>query len=212
MTRTLIAVAVVLIVVVAALAYYYQPVRGTGYASPTTIVKGNSVQFGFSPSQGFGPYKYLWSFGDGSTISDRNPTHTYGTTGTYTVSVLVTDQAGMKCSWSTKIIVRLALVFIDTVSYPSWVAFYPLGDTYCNLFVDGSQVIFQTASLQPGTTHSIRIQVIGVADYSAYGGGRYESTLLDERGTVTAPTTQADLHCTLNYNPLGSPMFTLTAA
>ncbi len=35
-----------------------------------------------------------WNFGDGSTSTAQNPSHTYGTDGTYTVSLTVTDNDG----------------------------------------------------------------------------------------------------------------------
>lgn len=38
--------------------------------------------------------KWLWSFGDGSSSTDRNPKHTYTTPGTYTVALTVTDSQG----------------------------------------------------------------------------------------------------------------------
>jgi len=37
---------------------------------------------------------YLWSFGDGSTSSLQNPTHTYTSIGTFNVSLIVTDNDG----------------------------------------------------------------------------------------------------------------------
>jgi len=37
---------------------------------------------------------YYWEFGDGSTSSDENPTHTYSTTGSYTATLTVTDNDG----------------------------------------------------------------------------------------------------------------------
>jgi len=37
---------------------------------------------------------WLWDFGDGTNSTERNPTHTYATPGTYTVSLTVTDGAG----------------------------------------------------------------------------------------------------------------------
>ncbi len=41
-----------------------------------------------------GPNSWAWDFGDGSTSSQRNPTHTYGQSGTYTVSLTATNNYG----------------------------------------------------------------------------------------------------------------------
>jgi PKD repeat protein len=40
------------------------------------------------------PTSWLWSFGDGSTSAIKNPTHTYTTAGTYTVTLTATNSAG----------------------------------------------------------------------------------------------------------------------
>ncbi|KKT45859.1 MAG: Glucan endo-1,3-beta-glucosidase, partial [Parcubacteria group bacterium GW2011_GWC2_44_17] len=37
---------------------------------------------------------YAWDFGDSSTATEQNPTHTYSTPGTYTAKVTVTDNQG----------------------------------------------------------------------------------------------------------------------
>ncbi|MBI1924836.1 PKD domain-containing protein, partial [Candidatus Poribacteria bacterium] len=37
---------------------------------------------------------YAWDFGDSSTATEQNPTHTYNAAGTYTATVTVTDNAG----------------------------------------------------------------------------------------------------------------------
>ncbi len=37
---------------------------------------------------------WSWSFGDGATSTEQNPSHTYGTTGQYTVTLQVTDNGG----------------------------------------------------------------------------------------------------------------------
>lgn len=198
------------IILVATLAYIFQPVDGRGSVSSMEILVGTSAQFDFDPTQGIGPYKYLWSFGDGDTSSEKNPTHTYDRTGTYAATVTVTNWVGRKCTWSTIITVRLALVFIDSVSYPSWVVYYPLGTTYVELFVDGAWKTTSPVPIAPAVDHSIRLRIIGVADFTAMGGERYETTLLDVSGTVTAPaTTVADIHCVLVYSPWDDPIFSL---
>ena len=54
-------------------------------------------------------WKYSWDFGDGTTaVSDTNtlgdsPTHTYGTAGSYTISLLLTDQYGLSSSLQTSV-------------------------------------------------------------------------------------------------------------
>lgn len=40
------------------------------------------------------PISWSWDFGDGSTSTEQNPSHTYTTEGTYTVTLIVTNSAG----------------------------------------------------------------------------------------------------------------------
>ena len=41
-----------------------------------------------------GPTSWLWSFGDGSTSTQRNPTHVYTQVGVFTVSLTVSNSFG----------------------------------------------------------------------------------------------------------------------
>ena len=41
---------------------------------------------------------YSWTFGDGGTATAQNPSHTYGTGGSYTVTLRVTDNQGATSS------------------------------------------------------------------------------------------------------------------
>lgn len=45
-------------------------------------------------STGGSPLTYLWNFGDGRTDTTRNPSHTYNTSGSFTVTLTVTNQNG----------------------------------------------------------------------------------------------------------------------
>ncbi|WPP49324.1 PKD-like domain-containing protein [Catalinimonas niigatensis] len=49
----------------------------------------NAVQFGNTSTSGL---QYLWDFGDGTTSTDINPFKKYAATGTYTVTLTVTNQ------------------------------------------------------------------------------------------------------------------------
>ena len=61
-------------------------------AEPSTV-KVNEPVF-FKDRTVGNPVSWLWSFGDGTSSSQRNPTHTYKKEGTYTVTLKVMDASG----------------------------------------------------------------------------------------------------------------------
>ncbi|MBL7825761.1 MAG: PKD domain-containing protein [Saprospiraceae bacterium] len=78
------------------------PVPGFNYASNAgTVDFTNASQGGTS---------YLWEFGDGSTSTEENPTHTYANSGVYTVSLTVTNACGASTFQQS---VMVTLVGID---------------------------------------------------------------------------------------------------
>ena len=52
-----------------------------------------SMMYNFSDSSA-GATSWFWDFGDGSTDSTANPSHTYGSTGTYTVTLIASNDCG----------------------------------------------------------------------------------------------------------------------
>jgi hypothetical protein len=69
-------------------------------AITTKTVAGKSVQENdpftvtFTDNSDASPTKWLWDFGDGTTSTERNPTHKYKTAGTYNVTLTVWNDLG----------------------------------------------------------------------------------------------------------------------
>lgn len=74
-----------------------------------------------------------WSFGDGATSSEQNPTHTYAAAGTYTVALEVTDNTGATHTYSADV----------TVTEPDPNACDP-GDTNCASPCEGADCDSET--------------------------------------------------------------------
>lgn len=61
-------------------------------AEPTEVCANQSVQF---TDESIGnPTSWSWDFGDGNTSTAQNPSHTYTTSGTYTVKLTATNSTG----------------------------------------------------------------------------------------------------------------------
>jgi PKD repeat protein len=59
---------------------------------------------------------WLWDFGDGSTSTTRNPSHTYSSAGNYTVSLTVTDNEGAGGQTSSDVSPTEPPQFVDYVA------------------------------------------------------------------------------------------------
>jgi PKD repeat protein len=69
------------------------PLSAAATGSPSTGNAPLSVSFTGSATGGTAPYSYSWNFGDGSTSTAQNPSHTYSAAGTFTATLTVTDSA-----------------------------------------------------------------------------------------------------------------------
>jgi PKD repeat protein len=58
------------------------------------VERGEEVRFFGEVAGGFMPYSFTWDFGDGNTSTEAAPFHSYGSTGSYTVILTVTDDRG----------------------------------------------------------------------------------------------------------------------
>jgi len=75
--------------------------------SPSNPLIGQQVTFTASATGGRSPYAYNWNFGDGTGLSSSNSTisHSYGTAGTFMVSLTATDNNGTSGSATNKVTV-----------------------------------------------------------------------------------------------------------
>ncbi|WP_255036472.1 PKD domain-containing protein, partial [Lacihabitans soyangensis] len=85
----------------------------------STLASGCSGTYNFSSSSSAatsGIASYLWDFGDGSTATTANPSHSYVTTGTYFVNLTVTDNNGCKATIRKKIIYNITPPTVNAAS------------------------------------------------------------------------------------------------
>jgi PKD repeat protein len=79
-------------------------VCGAVVANFNTSPNGLTVSFNAGNSVGAG-LSYNWTFGDGTTAQGSNPSHSYTSSGNYTVTLTVTDACGTSNSTSTTLTV-----------------------------------------------------------------------------------------------------------
>jgi glucose/arabinose dehydrogenase/PKD repeat protein len=88
-------------------------------ANPTSGPAPLAVSFssaGSSDPEGQ-PLTYSWNFGDGSSSTAANPSHTYASRGTYTARLTVSD--GVNSSLSTPITISVGSIPTATISSPT---------------------------------------------------------------------------------------------
>ncbi len=100
-------------------------------ASPTSGVAPLPVTFSNSSTNAV---SYSWNFGDGTTDTAQNPSHTYANAGTYTVTLTATGSSGTTPSTKTQTIT----VSEATASTGGLVAAYGFEEASGNTVVDAS--------------------------------------------------------------------------
>jgi len=131
--------------------YYFQDMNGVcGQPTGTTDVNRPNIRFTFTPNgpptsqftanptatcsgivnftdqSFFGITAWLWNFGDGTaTSSVQNPTHTYTASGTYSVSLMVTNANG------NNTLIKPNYISVNLGSGPIAPSCTPLTTAYC---------------------------------------------------------------------------------
>jgi len=78
------------------------------YPSAVTMLYGSTAYFYNSTNAyGLGAVNYSWDFGDGTTATAANPSHSYAAPGTYTVTLTASNPAGgCSSSYSVTVVVQ----------------------------------------------------------------------------------------------------------
>lgn len=107
---------------------------GTAHADLTLSIRlealaGSTATTGAAPltvdlvgqaEGGVTPYSFEWAFGDGTTSTAQNPSHTYNSTGLFTVILTVIDSSGNRSTSSLTI--QVGLTSAGSTGETSWLA------------------------------------------------------------------------------------------
>jgi PKD repeat protein len=149
-------------------------------ASATTVATGTAVQFTDSSGNAA---SWSWDFGDGTTSTAQNPTHTWGVAGTYKVSLVAGNNGGLSTAATMTMTITPgvdtqpptdATAFTATANGATaidlaWVASIDnVGVAACDIYRDGSSTplasvsggasAYRDTGLAASTTYSYTIQ------------------------------------------------------
>ena len=99
------------------LAWPWATLAVTASATPTSGTAPLAVAFTGSATTGTPPYTFNWAFGDGATSTQQNPSHTYASVGTYTVSLMAQDTGG-RTGYAAPLTITVSLLpppFVSTM-------------------------------------------------------------------------------------------------
>ena len=134
--------------------------------------------------------RWFWSFGDGASSTERNPTHTYASAGTYDVTLEVRDRGGLRDSTTRSV----------TVTHTNRAPI--AGFEY---EIDGLQVAFHDTSSDPDGDDDLSVWIWDfgdgavsevrhpVHDYDAAGSYVVTLVVADAAGSSDSTTRTLDL-------------------
>lgn len=172
---------------------------------------------------------YTWDFGDASTGSGKNTSHTFSTSGNFTVTLTVTDTNGLVSTASVTVNVSFTgngtpgAGGTDTGSLLKGVfklAFATTGrDSFAAIFYSDKAATFAVKNSKAATGPASGVLTIGTATFNfsldsasrkGYGDSGMKIQVNSKSGTITVTLKSADLQNTLapygaaNQNTTGS--------
>ncbi|EMR02843.1 FG-GAP-like repeat-containing protein [Cesiribacter andamanensis] len=160
------------------------------FSAPATACLQQAVSFQNSSTYASGHTPvYAWSFGDGKTSSEANPTHTYPAAGTYTVNLTVSYGSGSCSNSSSKTITVVAAPEIELLA-DGPTAFCPGESVMLRLEGDVASVRWNTGATTPTLT--------------AANSGTYTATVTTSAGCI--------LERSLDISHLETPAISISAS
>ena len=183
-----------------------QPPAADFTFSPMSPAVGETVEFTDNSRDPDGTIiSWSWDFGDGTTSNERNPTKVYGSAGTYTVRLTVTDDGGLTATVSKTVTVSEAL---QPGKKPTTLTVDPASFT----LVSGETKLL-TAILRDNENNPVAGRTI---TWSASAGTvSPQSSQTDSSGrataTYTAPTVTAQTSVTVTASFAGDDQYTASS-
>ncbi|HCC68023.1 TPA: hypothetical protein DEP90_02335, partial [Patescibacteria group bacterium] len=170
------------------------------------------VSFTDTSSPGDGEItSWYWEFGDGSTSSERNPSHEYTTPGSYEAYLTITDEHG--CTHQSEAMVMVINEALATLTLQKNVVNDNGGDKTVNDFditLEGTSVTFGEPVVDGYTSKytSNKIPLLvgqpyklsELNDVSGYTSGTWDCGTVDSQTpttTVITPSDSSDIICTI---------------
>ncbi len=179
------------------------------FEADSTYVCGGMVQFTDLSTNG--PTSWQWDFGDGNTDTVQNPVHTYQSSGTYTVSLTVSNSNGSDTETKTNYLTVDLDASCDTFYMP-WTGSEQTDACYGTLMDDGGTLPYSPNSsgiytIAPSNASSVTLNFIsfhfeeGFDELHIYDGpstsspkiGSYSGTSLPNGGTITSSSSSITL-------------------
>jgi PKD repeat protein len=171
-------------------------------ATPLTGTAPVAVGFSGSAVGGNAPYDYAWTFGDGSSSSSQNPSHTFAGPGTFTANLTITDANGVSAAAAPLSVTVSPGPLVASATSSRSLGDAPVATTLTGSATGGVAPYTYAWNLGDGTSSAA-----SQAAHSYGSAGTYTATLTvtDSRGVSSQSTTHISVYPALNVSTSASP-------